>query len=214
MWQVDSRGGIIKVAKSTQTTPQQQLRARQQHFQLYQFCCLFLSKLLGKQEQKTQTTKKKPSLRWLRLCVVRFHRTWYFLFLFKHNCTRVNIPHTLYWIYFTSKYSGLIIEAHESIVQPIPLWVTFSNVVSKLKAQSSNVSFHWNVTKETFELWAFREKRRSSFEHWAFENVTPSGIGCNLKTGRIPGNFVMKGLPRLQICLVIHEISELLLSAW
>jgi len=24
-----------------------------------------------------------------------------------------------------------------------------------------------------------REKRRSSFELWAFENVTPSGIGCN-----------------------------------
>jgi len=60
MWQVDSRGGIIKVAKSTQTTPQQQLRARQQHFQLYQSCCLFLSKLLGKQEQRTKTTKKKP----------------------------------------------------------------------------------------------------------------------------------------------------------
>jgi len=27
-------------------------------------------------------------------------------------------------------------------VQPIPLGVTFSNAVSKLKAQSSNVSFH------------------------------------------------------------------------
>jgi len=32
--------------------------------------------------------------------------------------------------------------------------VTFSNAVSKLKAQSSKVSFHWNVAKETFELWA------------------------------------------------------------
>jgi len=39
-------------------------------------------------------------------------------------------------------------------VQPIPRGVTFSNAVSKLKAQSSKVSFHWNVTKETFELWA------------------------------------------------------------
>jgi len=37
-------------------------------------------------------------------------------------------------------------------VQPIPLGVMFSNAVSKLKAQSSNVSFHWNVAKETFEL--------------------------------------------------------------
>ena len=27
-------------------------------------------------------------------------------------------------------------------------------LVSKLKAQSSNGSFHWNVAKETFELWA------------------------------------------------------------
>jgi len=31
---------------------------------------------------------------------------------------------------------------------------TFSNAVSKLKAQSSNVSFHSDVAKETFEFWA------------------------------------------------------------
>jgi len=36
----------------------------------------------------------------------------------------------------------------------------FSNAVSKLKAQSSNVSFHWNVAKETFKLWAL------SFRKW------------------------------------------------
>jgi len=57
-------------------------------------------------------------------------------------------------------------------IQPIPLGVTFSKAQSsKLKAQRSNVSFatfHW---KETFELWVL------SFET-AFENVTPSGIGC------------------------------------
>jgi len=41
----------------------------------------------------------------------------------------------------------------------------------KLKAQSSNVSFASSQWKETFELWAL------SFET-AFENVTPSGIGC------------------------------------
>jgi len=41
----------------------------------------------------------------------------------------------------------------------------------KLKDQSSNVSFHWNVAKETFELWAL------SFDK-AFENDTPSVIGC------------------------------------
>jgi len=41
----------------------------------------------------------------------------------------------------------------------------------KLKAQSSKVSFATFQWKETFELWAL------SFET-AFENVTPSGIGC------------------------------------
>ena len=45
------------------------------------------------------------------------------------------------------------------------LWVcvhtpTFPNAVSKLDAQSSNVSFHRNVAKETFELWAL------SFQKW------------------------------------------------
>ena len=34
------------------------------------------------------------------------------------------------------------------MVQPIPLGITFSKPFLKLKAQSSNVSFHWNVTKE------------------------------------------------------------------
>ena len=34
-----------------------------------------------------------------------------------------------------------------------PTWVTFSNTFSKLKAQSWNVFFHWNVVKETFEFW-------------------------------------------------------------
>jgi len=53
-------------------------------------------------------------------------------------------------------------------------YMTFSKALSKLKAHSLNVSFHWNVAKETFELWAL------SFEI-AFENVTPSGIGCMWK---------------------------------
>jgi hypothetical protein len=48
-------------------------------------------------------------------------------------------------------------------------WKLFQS--SKLKAQSWNGSFHWIVAKEMFELWAL------SFET-AFENVTPSGIGC------------------------------------
>ena len=43
----------------------------------------------------------------------------------------------------------------------------------RLKAQSSKVSFATFRWKETFELWAL------SFET-AFENVTPSGIGCTI----------------------------------
>jgi len=61
---------------------------------------------------------------------------------------------------------------------PVLLWYSLSYLgwhfrkdVLNLKSQSSKVSFHWNVAKETFELWAL------SFES-AFENVTPSGIGC------------------------------------
>ena len=52
-------------------------------------------------------------------------------------------------------------------IQPIPLEVTFSNAVSKLKVQSSNVSFHWKVAKETWEIWALN-----------FRKFHPSGIGC------------------------------------
>jgi len=59
------------------------------------------------------------------------------------------------------------------LVQPIPCGVTFSKTLPKLKAQSSNVSCHWNVAKETFELWAL------SFETW-FENVNISGTGCTI----------------------------------
>jgi len=40
----------------------------------------------------------------------------------------------------------------EPMVQPIPLGVTFSNAVSKLKARSSKVSFATFQRKETFEL--------------------------------------------------------------
>jgi len=53
-------------------------------------------------------------------------------------------------------------------VQPIPLGVTFSNAVSK--AQSSKLERLFSL-----KMW---QKRPSSFELWAFENVTTSGIGC------------------------------------
>jgi hypothetical protein len=51
--------------------------------------------------------------------------------------------------------------------KPIPLGVTFSNAVSssKIKARTSLFTETW-------------QKRCSSFELWAFENDTPSGIDC------------------------------------
>ena len=54
------------------------------------------------------------------------------------------------------------------LVQPIPLGVTFSNSVSKLKAQSWNVSFHWNVAKEKFELWAVSCRKRHPKWDWLY----------------------------------------------
>jgi len=53
-------------------------------------------------------------------------------------------------------------------VQPIPLGVTFSNAVSKLQAQSSKVSFHWNVAKETFELWALSFQKCHPLWDWLY----------------------------------------------
>jgi len=59
----------------------------------------------------------------------------------------------------------------QSNLGSIPLGATFSNAVSKLKAQSLNVSLATFQWKEPFELWAF------SFER-ASKNVTPRGIWC------------------------------------
>jgi len=53
-------------------------------------------------------------------------------------------------------------------VQPILLGVTFSNAVSKLKAQSSNVSLHWNVAKETYELWALSFRKCHPKWDWLY----------------------------------------------
>ena len=53
-------------------------------------------------------------------------------------------------------------------VHPIPLGVTFSNAVSKLKAQSSNVSFHWNVAKETCELLALSFRKCHPKWDWLY----------------------------------------------
>ena len=70
----------------------------------------------------------------------------------------------------------------------------FVKALSKLKAQSSNVSLHWNVAKETFELWVL------SFET-AFENDTPRGIGCNVR------RYHRKLRCRKWISLVVRKCS-------
>jgi len=59
----------------------------------------------------------------------------------------------------------------------------------KLKAQSSYVSFATFQCKETFELWAL------SFET-AFENVTPSRIGCTYMSRQLTIQI------HIHICLV------------
>ena len=87
-------------------------------------------------------------------------------------------------------------------IQPIPLEVTFSNAISFEGLFScKQVSFHICGSLYTYSQshlrWHFRtlfqssqlkvrtslftetwQKRRSSFELWAFENVIPSGIVC------------------------------------
>ena len=66
--------------------------------------------------------------------------------------TPSNVTWRMTWLAHPKGHDKACVSRNK--VQPIPLGVTFSNAVSKLKAQSSNVSFHWNVAKETFELWA------------------------------------------------------------
>ena len=56
----------------------------------------------------------------------------------------------------------------------------FSAALSKLKAQSAHLSFHWNVAKQTWRAFRFSNKL-GNFET-AFQNVIPSWIGC--KGGR------------------------------
>ena len=98
-----------------------------------------------------------------------------------YNCSKVGMG--ISWMNADSQWNPVYKAFHRIrsfwkrndlfMLQPIPFGMTFSKALSKLKAQSSNVSFYWNMAKETFELWA------SSFET-AFENVTPSEIGCNI----------------------------------
>jgi len=62
----------------------------------------------------------------------------------------------IYWIYF----DVFIIVKYWIDYSRSHLGWHFRMMFQKLKAQSSNVSFHWNVAKQTFELWAL------SFRKW------------------------------------------------
>jgi len=67
------------------------------------------------------------------------------------------------------------------MVQPIPFRVTFSNSVSELKAQSSNVSFATFQWQQTFELWAL------SFELWALKELSKMSFQMGLAVQINPG---------------------------
>jgi len=69
------------------------------------------------------------------------------------RCSDCNILQCVHQI-FGKQGSGIICTTKllDLVVQPIPPGVTFSNAVSKLRAQSSNVSFATFQWKETLEL--------------------------------------------------------------
>jgi len=138
------------------------------HIYLYTYVCLYRIRYVSHTQQYTHTqcltyTVSRMSYSYHSVQ----HQIWFtytaihtYAVSYKHSVSHHSVSHLLY----TTCQKA----------QPIPLGVTFSKALSKLKAQSSKVSFHWHVAKETFELWALSFKT-------AFENVTLGGIGC---TGR------------------------------
>jgi len=58
------------------------------------------------------------------------------------------------------------IHSKEPYIQPIPRAVTFSKALSKLKAPSSNVSFHWNVGKRDVRALSFQNSIRKRHPQW------------------------------------------------
>jgi len=82
------------------------------------------------------------------------------------------------------------------LIHPIQLGVTFSHAVSKLKAQSSNFSFHWNVAKETFELWALSFRKWHPKWDWLWidlEKVLYSSCSTNIQN-HVLEIFVLQNL--------------------
>ena len=97
------------------------------------------------------------------------------LFVVANNdqTTRLTAAYFFGFLVLPGKYTMLIKKSNSRIYKPNrPRIITFKHGItyhsrshlgwyfrmlfqsSKLKAHSSNVSFHWNVAKETLELWA------------------------------------------------------------
>ena len=79
----------------------------------------------------------------------------------------------------------LLVKVH--LLQPIPLGVKFSNAVSKLKAQNSNVSFvtfQWKQTFESlsFELWKSIWKCHPTWD-WLYHATALGGYNTQSKAG-------------------------------
>jgi len=91
-----------------------------------------------------------------------------YIFIYIHTCNDI----TQIWLHhsnlssFTFRHITPNYCRFEIYVQPIPFGVTLSN--AKLKAQSSNVSFHWNVAKETFELWVLSLRKWHPKWDWLY----------------------------------------------
>jgi len=122
-------------------------------------------------------------------CMCVSHSVCIYIYVCMHACKYAFI----YIMYLAVKYSEAVslLEWVWSIFtkRPFPLLVqpsqpvlTFSKAGSKLKSQSSNVSFDSFQWKDAFDIWAL------SFER-AFENVSTCEIGCT--TGSLTNRKVV-----------------------
>jgi len=84
------------------------------------------------------------------------------------------------WVYVKVSKTGKVSLSFVHFRMPIPLGVTFSNAVSKLKAQSFNVTFATFQWKETFEFWALSFKRafRKCHRRWDWLYLHGSCLFC------------------------------------
>jgi len=102
---------------------------------------------------------------WAHLNRYTFSRQLAAEFLFYHSNKRGSPNHCKH------------IATHYKTLQHVKYCVTYSR--SHLGWHFRMLFQSWKLKAPTSLLTEMWQKRRSSFELWAFENVTPSGIGCN-----------------------------------